>query len=350
MTDVIDQHRKTFPGISSRAWEHPADRTALTALRLLKGFDQILKLLSGMLRERQHRLLYLASSAKVGPRQFADLDQLLDECVEILDAPTKPKMFVTQSPVVNAYCIGMDAPFIVMTTGMYDLMNHDELRFVVGHELGHALSGHAVYRTMLMHLIRLSRTFGFMPIGGWALRAIVAALMEWQRKSELSGDRAGLLCSQHIDTAIQVQLKTAGGARVDKLDTQAFLAQAREYEREGDMRDGVLKLMNLELESHPFSVLRAAALNSWVDSGDYGRIMAGAYPLRADDDSARLRDDISATARHYKGGFDTSEDPLIRGLRDGLGGIVDGVGQAATNAAGAMGRKISEWRANSEDN
>lgn len=46
----------------------PADRTALSALRRLKGFDQILKLMSGMLRERQHRLLYLASAARVGPR------------------------------------------------------------------------------------------------------------------------------------------------------------------------------------------------------------------------------------------------------------------------------------------
>ena len=44
--------RTLFPGISSRAWEHPADRTALTALRGLKGFDQILKLLSGVNRFR----------------------------------------------------------------------------------------------------------------------------------------------------------------------------------------------------------------------------------------------------------------------------------------------------------
>lgn len=80
--------RTTFPGISSRAWEHPADRTALTALRRLKGFDQVLKVLSGMLRERQHRLLYLASSARVGPRQFADLDELLDDCARVLDAPS----------------------------------------------------------------------------------------------------------------------------------------------------------------------------------------------------------------------------------------------------------------------
>jgi len=349
MTKPPATTRTTFPGISSRAWEHPADRTALTALRRLKGFDQILKVLSAMLRERQHRLLYLASAAQVGSRQFADLDALLDDCVLVLDAPVKPELFVSQSPVVNAYTIGMDTPFIVITSGMYDLMTHDEMRFVLGHELGHALSGHAVYRTMLMHLMRLASSFGFIPLGGWALRAIVAALLEWQRKSELSGDRAGLLCTQDVDVAIRVELKLAGGSRLDKLDSQAFLAQAREYERSGDMRDGLLKLLNLELQTHPFSVLRAAALTKWVDTGGYGDIMAGNYPRRADDDAARLHDDVGAAARHYKDGFDQSNDPLIRGIRDGLGGIVDGVGQAATTAAETVGRKITEWRRKSDE-
>jgi Zn-dependent protease with chaperone function len=324
--------RELFPGISSRAWEHPADRTALSALRRLKGFDQILKVLSAMLRERQHRLLYLASAARVGPRQFADLDAMLDDCVQVLDAPVRPELFVSQSPLVNAYTIGMDTPFIVVTSGMYDLMSHDEMRFVLGHELGHALSGHAVYRTMLMHLMRLASSFGFIPLGGWALRAIVAALLEWQRKSELSGDRAGLLCCQDLDVAIRVELKLAAGSHLDELDTQAFLAQAREYERSGDMRDGLLKLLNLELQSHPFSVLRAAALTKWVDTGGYGAILAGDYPRRADDDSARVHEDVGAAARHYKDGFDQSNDPLIRGIRDGLGGIFD------------VGRKLNEWR------
>jgi Zn-dependent protease with chaperone function len=336
--------RATFPGISSRAWEHPADRTALSALRRLKGFDQILKLLSGILRERQHRLLYLASSARVGPRQFDDLGALLDECVDVLDSPTRPELFVMQSPAVDAMTIGMDKPFIVLTSGLYDLMTHDELRFVVGHELGHALSGHAVYRTMMMHLMRLARSFGILPVGGWALRAIVAALYEWQRKSELSGDRAGLLCCQDVDTAIRVEMKLAGGSRLDKLDSEAFLAQAREYERTGDMRDGVLKLMNLELQTHPFSVLRAAALTKWVDTGGYGNVMSGNYPRRADDDNASLAGDVGEAARDYKDGFDQSDDPLIKGIRDGLGDIVDGVGRAATTAVDSLGRKITEWR------
>jgi hypothetical protein len=194
----------------------------------------------------------------------------------------------------------------------------------------------------------LADSFGFIPLGGWALRAIVAALLEWQRKSELSGDRAGLLCAQDLDAAIRVEMKLAGGHRVDKLDSQAFLAQARDYERAGDMRDGVLKLLNLEMETHPFSVLRAAALTQWVDSGDYGAIVAGDYPRRGDDGAAGLNDDLGAAAKHYKDGFEASQDPLVRGIRDGLAGVVDGVGQAATNAVGTVGRKISGWRRNAE--
>lgn len=68
--------------------------------------------------------------------------------------------------------------------------------------------------------------------------------------------------------AIRVELKLAAGKHLDKLDSQAFLAQARDYDATGDMRDGVLKLLNLELQTHPFSVLRAAALTA----GRYRRI------------------------------------------------------------------------------
>ena len=47
--------RIRFPGISSRTWEHPADRSALVALRSLSGFDSILKSLASLFRERRHR-------------------------------------------------------------------------------------------------------------------------------------------------------------------------------------------------------------------------------------------------------------------------------------------------------
>ena len=52
MTSVPDRSRVRLPGISSRAYEHPADRSALVALRKLTGFDTILRNLAGLFNDR----------------------------------------------------------------------------------------------------------------------------------------------------------------------------------------------------------------------------------------------------------------------------------------------------------
>ncbi|WP_431949561.1 M48 family metallopeptidase [Nocardia lijiangensis] len=347
MTISPDRVRTRLPGISTRAWEHPADRTALVALRSLAGFDTVLRTLSGLLQERQHRLLYLATAVRVDERQFRTLHDLRADCVDILDAPATPEMFVLQSPHVNAFTIGMDRPFIVLTTALIDLMDTEELRFVVGHELGHALSGHAVYRTMLMHLLRLTASVGWMPVGGWALRAIVAALMEWSRKSELSGDRAGLLCGQDVEASVRVHMKTAGGACVHEMNHGAFLAQADDYQRAGDLRDGVLKLLNLELQSHPFSVLRAAELRRWIQSGEYNRVLAGDYPRRTHDKNTSIGAEIKEAARTYRQNFDQSEDPLVRTVRNlgrDVGAAVGTVGHEVGETLSTFGKRLTDWR------
>jgi Zn-dependent protease with chaperone function len=347
MVDVIKNERVAFPEISSRAWEHPADRSALVTLRTLQGFDAVVKTLSGLLRERQHRLLYLSTAVRVSERQFATYDAVLTDCVRILDAAERPEFYIVQSPTVNAMTIGMDKPFIVLTTGLIDMMEPDEVRFVIGHELGHALSGHAVYRTILMHLMRLAGNLGWVPVGGWALRAIIAALMEWQRKSELSGDRAGLLCGQDLEAAIRVQLKLAGGRHIDQMNTEAFLDQAAEYDARGDLRDGVLKLLNTELQTHPFSVLRAAELKKWSDSGEYDAILGGDYPRRQDDKDASIGAEFRAAAKTYKNNFDESDDPLMRTLKDvggSVGSAASAVGQGVGDFANDVRGRFNNWR------
>ena len=150
------KRRVTLTGISSRAWEHPADRGALVALRKLKGFDTVLKAMSGLINERAVRLVLLGSAIRVDERQFAALHRLLAEVGATLDAPELPELYVAAEPAVNAMTIGMDKPIIVVNSGMVDLLDEEELRFVLGHELGHALSGHAVYQTLLQRLIQLS--------------------------------------------------------------------------------------------------------------------------------------------------------------------------------------------------
>ncbi|WP_375497973.1 M48 family metallopeptidase [uncultured Jatrophihabitans sp.] len=308
--------RTVLTGISSRAFEHPADRAALTALRSVPGFDQLIKLASGMLRERQYRLAYLASSVRVGPRQFPDLDALLSEVVGVLDTSERPELYVVNDPVPNAMTLGVDRPFITITSGLYELTDNDERRFVLGHEVGHAMSGHALYQSLLMHLLNLAGSFGWVPAGGLGLRALIAALREWQRKAELSGDRAGLLAGQDVDAALRLQMKMAGGAHLDRIDADAFLAQAAEYEGAGDLRDGVLKLLNTERTTHPFSVVRAAEIRRWAASEEFERILAGDYPLRADDRDASFTETAKEAARTYRTRIEESSDPLVGAVRN----------------------------------
>jgi Zn-dependent protease with chaperone function len=317
----------TFPGISSRAYEHPSDRTALTALRKLEGFDTLLRKLAGLFNERSLRLLYTATGVKASEKQFASVHSFVVDACRVLDIAEVPDVYVVQDPRASAMAIGVDRPWLVVTSGALDLFDADELRFVLGHEVGHILSGHSVYRTMLFGLIRWSTRIAWFPIGALGVRAAVLALEEWFRKSELSCDRAGLLCGQDVGAALRAHMKMAGGSRWHDMDTSEFLAQAREYEGAGDLRDGVAKILHLVGQTHPFAALRAAELQSWASGGEYGAILAGDYPLRADDPSTSVTDEAKNAARTYRDKVNDSADPLMGVLKD-IGGAAADAGSA----------------------
>jgi Zn-dependent protease with chaperone function len=341
MTSVPDRSRVRLPGISSRAYEHPADRSALVALRKLTGFDVLLRRLAGLFSDRSLRLMFLASGVKVSDRQFPQLNEMLRDGSYILDLPTVPEMFVTQGPVVNAMALGSDKPFIVITTGLVNLYDPEELRFTIGHELGHVLSGHAVYRTMLFNLINLVQRIAWMPIASVSLRAVIWGLEEWYRKSELSCDRAGLLAGQDVDAARRALMKMAGGSHMSEMNPDAFHEQAHEYDAVPDVRDGLLKLLQLQGTTHPFAVVRFAELDRWASGGDYARILSGDYPRREGDRTASIGEEVRSAARAYQESWSRSEDPLI--------GLVKGVADTASDASERLFSGIFGGRRNGDD-
>jgi Zn-dependent protease with chaperone function len=320
VTTTPTRSRATLTGISSRAWEHPADRGALVALRKLKGFDTILKAINALFNERANRLNFLGGMVRVDERQFAGLHRLLGEVGRTLDAAELPEMFVQNWPFTNAMTVGMDKPIIILNSPLLDLLDEEELRFLIGHELGHAMSGHAVYRTLLHRMIRLSGVLNSVPGGALSARAIVAALYEWQRKSELSADRAGLLATQDPAVAFRVHMKLAcGSGDLSELDQTSFFAQGQEYLDSSDLRDSVLKLRLIEEQAHPFAVLRAAELRRWVDSGEYTQILTGTYPRRDEDAGASMSDAAKQAADSYTEAFKSSQDALGKLVHDVAG-------------------------------
>ncbi len=341
MTDEENRparRRITLTGISSRAWEHPADRGALTALRELRGFDDVVKAFFGMWNERAFRLSFLANSIRVDHRQYPRVYQRFTEAAATLDVAELPQLFVAQSPIINGQAIGIDKPFIVITTAAVEKLDDDELRALLGHEIGHVRSGHAVYKTIMMILTRWAANLSWLPVGALVLRGIIAAMMEWWRKAELSADRAGLLAGQDPAASLRLLMKLAGGGDLSQIDTAAFLEQAAEYEGGGDLRDSIHKLGMTAWSSHPVPVARAAELRKWVDSGDYGRILGGDYPRRDSDGNASVTEDVKAAADSYRESFNSSQDPLVGLLRKLGDGAADLAGSAARGARGWANR------------
>ena len=335
------RRRVVLTGISSRAWEHPADRGALTALRELRGFDDVLKILNSLWNERAWRMEFLGGAIRVDHRQYPRVHRLFAESAATLDLAELPELFIQYDRSLNGMCIGMAKPFIVVNSGALELLDDEELRNLLGHEIGHLMSGHAVYRTMLIILTRWAIGMAWLPIGAIALRAIIAALREWWRKAELSADRAGLLAGQDPAASLRLSMKLAGGGDLSEVDTAAFLEQAAEYDRGGDLRDSFIKIRMVVGRTHPLPVARAAAVRHWIDAGDYGRVLAGQYPRRDDDRSASVSADAKAAADAYREEFSRSQDPLVTLLRrfgDGASGTVgDWVGAGTNRMRGWMG-------------
>ena len=302
MTGVpTDRPRKILTGIAPVSWEHPADRAALQGLRAVPGFDTaVKKILAFIGGEQGVRLIFQANAVKVGPKQFPRLHSMLAEVKTTLDWEKDVELYVSQTPIANAMAVGFDEPFIVIHSGTMSLLNDDEQRVVLGHELGHVMSGHALYHTIL-RLIILFGFFNLPFLAGIALLPIRLALMEWYRKSELSSDRAGFLACQNREDSLSVNMKFAGGGEASSMDLDVYMEQAKEYAEGGGPLDTIYKILNTLDLDHPFSSMRAAELQKWIDEGEYDKIVVdGQYTHRGTEEEDRpLTADIGEAAQYY---------------------------------------------------
>jgi Zn-dependent protease with chaperone function len=319
---------KKLDEISPRSWEHPADTAALSVLRGVAGLDDIVRMIVGGTMEKSIRLLHLANTVKVTANQFPVAYQILQRVAEILDWPQTPDMFVTNDPFFNAGVVGVKEPFIVLHSALIKTLDERELACVIAHELGHIMSGHSVYKTVLWLLLRIS--LAALPIAGLLVKPILLALKEWDRKSELTADRAALVAVQSEQENYNVLMKGAGGGDLSQMNMNDFFQQAWEYDNQKSLLDSLFKLLNTLQTSHPFPVVRLQELRTWAASGEYQAILAGRY-VRRSDPAASTADDVKNGYEHYKTALRNSDDPLARAARtvgDSLGKAADGLRDA----------------------
>ena len=281
MGETKKKKLRTFPDLDAKAFQHPWDATATESLKSVPGLDLVVSKIMEYGLERIFYLQNTASNIRVTKRQFGRLYRALGWGCRVIGVE-EPELYVALDPVPNAFTYGHTRPFIVLTSGLVDMLDDEERFFIIAHELGHIKAGHVLYTVVARNIAEIVALIGQATLGVGAIvgQSLVIALYDWYRKAELTADRAGLLCVQDIDPCIRTFMKLAGGASklYAEMDKQEFLRQIREYESADiSALNKAYKVLITAYRTHPFPILRAKELDAWHSSGY--RTLAGPLGL-----------------------------------------------------------------------
>ena len=295
MAETLPEDVKPYPGISSKAYEHPADRAATAALKSVPMLDTVVRKLIEWGYERALRQAFLANSVRIGENQLPDVWASHLGVCKILDMPDIYDLYVTWGVLGGAQAIGSGKPMVVIDSGLLRRLGPGEQRVVLAHEVGHILSDHVLYMTALNILLAATLSVPF-PMG-LPLRAVRAVLLEWYRAAELSCDRAATLAVRDPRIVCRTLMVIGAGIPADQLNLDAFMAQAMEYETWDDPSDRVRRFFAEINRTHPYAVRRVSEVMKWVQSGDYDRIQRGEYRTR--DQEANVREEAGDAVEFY---------------------------------------------------
>jgi Zn-dependent protease with chaperone function len=292
--------------------------------------DTVVRKLVEFRYERALRQFYLGNSVKIGERQLPDLWAAHSGICRVLDTPDRYDLYVSSAVTANARTIGSKHPIIVFDASLLERLGPGEQRAVLAHEVGHILSDHVMYMTALDILLRAS---GSLPLLGLPLRAVQAVLLEWVRAAELSCDRAATLAVRDPQIVCRTLMVTAGGLSADRLNLDAFMAQAMEYESWDDPHDRVRRFFYEIGATHSYAVRRVSEVMKWVQSGEYDRIIRGEYRRRGDDRD--VREEASEAMQFYAERFRT----LFREIGDNVTTLGSQIGDASQQVADWLRRR-----------
>ena len=243
------------------------------------------------------RRALLARSLRLPPAVQPELHAIVASCRERLGVTEPVECYVNPSSEYNAGIFPREDGrlFILFTAALLEAFERDELRFVVGHELGHHVYGH--------HEIPVAVLFdGRFPIPA----ALALRLTAWQRYAEVSADRAGVACCGSFDGAARALFKLASGLHQAPTNAQivAFLEQAKEL---GAAVSAPGRAHPEEwFSSHPFSPLRVQAAHLFSRS---------IFMRESGEPAARLETGIAALMAMMEPGYLHADTEAAEAMR-----------------------------------
>lgn len=267
------QGKKILYGLHHSEYEHDFDKMALENLEKIPFLSKAMKWVTENTIEKIYTIQYTGSNLKVTESNYPRIYQYLLDACKILDIPKIPDLYIDWGYNINAFTVGSENPIIVLNSGLIDLCSDEEIMFIIGHECGHIKSNHMLYHMMaqLVDSIVAAVPGGSLLAGGFQY-----ALYYWDRMSELTADRAGLLCCQNEKAAIHAFMKMAGlpKSEYNNLNYETFIDQARDFKMlDFDGMNKMYKFLSIADDTHPWTVMRASELLNWISEGEYSKFL-----------------------------------------------------------------------------
>ncbi len=217
----------------------------------------------------------LASKIFIDQKSFPDIFLVLSHCAKTLDIPIPHAVAGQDNTLFNAYTAGTDEyAFINISSGLCQFYSIEEACFIIGHECGHIAAGHMTYHTLARVLTdAASARLGLIAE---LLRATAGIpLMAWSRRSEVTADRAGLLCCGDINIAIRALLRFVSGvADINRVDVENYLRKSREVRKYHQLAE-----FHELFQSHPEIPKRIEALRLFANSEPYYSLSGKPKPV-----------------------------------------------------------------------
>lgn len=268
-------------GLHPLEYEHPLDTRAIESLRGVPGLDKLVKLFISQGVGKYFEVECTGSNIRVNEKAYPELHRLLLDACAILNVAQPPTLYIEQDDHINAYVVGDERHLLCVTAGAVDRLTEPELMCLFGHELGHIKSQHVLYRMIAGSLAGLGTglakyTFGASLVLSALSTPVEMGLLRWERTSELTCDRAGLLSCQNLDACMGLFMKMAGLPHkyAQAPHVEEFVAQAREFDQaDYGVISKFIKWAQASTMTHPFTVIRAAEILKWVESGEYEQVL-----------------------------------------------------------------------------
>lgn len=233
-----------------------------TATFCTAGIFILLMLVVVYFMNKSHHEGLIRQAKPITYQAMPEVYQMVKDCADRLQ-PGPIQSFVAGSNQLNAYTFGMSDPkIVVLYSSLFKIMDADEIRFIIGHELGHVSLGHTWLNTLIGGMAGIPAPMGAAVI-------LSAAFMWWNRACEYSADRAGLLACGSLAKATSALVKLSTGSRIS---TQAEMDRAMAVVDKED--DDITNVVAEMLATHPMIIKRINELKKYAASPEYSRLQA----------------------------------------------------------------------------